>query len=39
MMTCRELIRNCCLFAIIFSISLLLPACNQQKGNGKKTVA
>ncbi|WP_291176923.1 sugar-binding protein [Gimesia sp.] len=38
-MTCRELIRNCCLFAIIFSISLLLPACNQQKGNGKKTVA
>ncbi|MCR9234646.1 MAG: sugar-binding protein [bacterium] len=39
MMTCRELIRSCTLFATILSISLLLPACNQQKGNGKKTVA
>ena len=38
-MTCRELIRSCTLFATILSISLLLPACNQQKGNGKKTVA
>ncbi|MBN71838.1 MAG: sugar ABC transporter substrate-binding protein [Gimesia sp.] len=39
MMTCRELIRSCTLFATILSISILLPACNQQKGNGKKTVA
>jgi ribose transport system substrate-binding protein len=38
-MTCRELIRSCTLFATILSISILLPACNQQKGNGKKTVA
>lgn len=38
-MTCRELIRSCTLFATILSISLLLPSCNQQKGNGKKTVA
>ncbi len=38
-MTCRELIRSCTLLATILSISLLLPACNQQKGNGKKTVA
>ena len=38
-MTCRELIRSCTLLATILSISLLLPACNQQKDNGKKTVA
>ena len=39
MKTCREFIWSCSIFATIFSISILLPACNQQKGNGKKTVA
>ncbi|MFI4850106.1 MAG: sugar-binding protein [Gimesia chilikensis] len=38
-MTCRELIRSCTLLATILSISFLLPACNQQKDNGEKTVA
>ncbi|MEQ8856655.1 sugar-binding protein [Gimesia sp.] len=38
-MNCRELIRSCTLLATILIISLLLPACNQQKDNGKKTVA
>lgn len=38
-MTCRELIRSCTLLATILSISLFLPGCNKEKGNGKKTVA
>lgn len=38
-MTCRELIRSCTLLATILSISLFLPGCNQEKSNGKKTVA
>jgi ribose transport system substrate-binding protein len=38
-MTCRELIRSCALLATILSISFLVPGCNQNKGNGKKTVA
>ncbi len=38
-MTCRELIRNCTLFVTILSISIAIPGCNQQKGNGKNTVS
>lgn len=38
-MTCRELIRNCTFFVIILSFSIVIPGCNQGKGNGKKTVS
>lgn len=32
-MTCREMIRNCSLFATSLSISLIFSGCNQQQGN------